>query len=126
MANKVDFPNPEYQENVEGSELFLRRSCWTAPIVIISFFGGVILLWTIPAICSALGVSEGSYTIPRVMMIMTFIIIVVGISWSNRFVSKPFSLCVTCKSKIKVKHHKGCEFFVCEDCKTFVRGGDFS
>ena len=126
MANVIDYPDPEYKENIEGSKLFLRRSCWTAPIVIITFFGGVVLLWATPSICSALGVSEGSNTIPRVMMLMAFIIVVVGISWSTRFTSKPFSSCLTCSSKMKVENHKGCEFFVCKNCKTFVRGGDDS
>lgn len=126
MANSAHYPKSEYKENCGGSNLFLRKSLLSAPVLILSWITGLLMLWTPKTFISVLGLPETTLMIPRIFMLLGFILLIIGINLCNRIQSKPFSSCSECKSKTSIEIHQGCEFYVCHDCLLYVRGGDFS
>ena len=124
MANTIPYPKPDYVEDIEGSVRFLRISALTAPMILICTLTAFFLFWFPMAILSLVGIEEEPGIIVR--LVLPFIIMILGINYSNNKAAKAFSSCSHCKNTMTCESHKGCEFYVCSTCKTFVRGGDFS
>jgi len=45
MANTIKYPKTDYTEDYRASRRFARLSIYTAPVLIVSFILGLILIW---------------------------------------------------------------------------------
>lgn len=123
MANDIEYPNPDYKEDLSGSMRFQRRGGVMAPVLILLFFGGVTLIYSSVKLSYFLNFDE---LLPDragvIFMVLGFVLCIIAINLFNRVRAKPFSKCSTCNSETTSEYYASGDFFVCHKCETFVRG----
>ena len=118
MPHTVKYPDDSYSEDLEGSQLYQSQSLAARPVLLTCFFGGVIICWL-----SFFLVPHGGKLFS---IAVGFIIVILGINYSNSKPIKSISRCCECNGKRVRESHEGCDFFVCRECKSYIRGGDYS
>jgi hypothetical protein len=126
MPHLEPFPSSEYSEDTTGSEEYARLS---SPIV--ASIGrhmkiAAVIFW-LPWILWLIGVIPKLS--PQVFVFSVgggLAIVIWGFLRSGMKGKSLFSLCSNCGSHLRKESHQQCDFYVCDSCKTFVRGGDFS
>ena len=115
-----------YQEDLQGSEQYKQVKKQQAQKTS-NYIKVALLICTIPFLIDLLGLIK---EIPSYIYYFTFgSAFLLAFSAIMRFgddLQRHLKNCRNCKSKLKKEIQDSCEFYVCHECKTFIRGEDWN
>ncbi len=126
MPHYEPYPDERYSENVEGSMEYSRMGGEAFSRIGFYMKVGTVILWS-PWVFSLTGI------IPRMPSSVFWYsvggglaVIMWGFITSGRELDARFSECKNCGENLRKETYNGLDFYVCDRCETYVRGGDSS
>ena len=126
MPHKEPYPDKSYSENVAESMKYFRIGGQAHSKVGNYMKVGAAICW-LPWVLAISGlVPKMPSSVMWYSVGIGFSVIIWGFVRAGRKVSEHFSRCNQCSEKLRMKSYSGYEFYVCDRCKTYVRGRDCS
>lgn len=122
MPHNLKFSQPEYSEDKAGSLEFARFSSEAGHGVRRCMQIAAVGFWA-PWILHFTGIVEelSGYTL-LFSVGGSFALLVFAIIRSRKAAEVHFSFCRQCEGRRRVDKQRDCEFFVCDTCRTYIRG----
>ena len=126
MSKSVIFPESGYSEDVQASESWARFASDEGNKVGMALKIGTTLFW-VPWLLKLLGAipDQAKWLFWAPMLFGVTICLVGFVLHSRRMITRSV-MCGGCGNRTKRIEHQSCEFFVCDGCRLYSRGGDFS
>lgn len=125
MPHYVDYPKREFTEDTEGSADYARMSTRSGARVGNYLKIAAAIFWC-PWILSFFGIVHISSTVFIFSIGGGLALFIVGMVRAGREEAVTFATCRQCGETLRRESHQSCDFYVCDCCETFIRGGDFS
>ena len=125
MPHFVDYPNDQFSEDKEASLEFAELISRSGTKIGKYFKIAAVIFWS-PWVLSIFGIVHLPSSVFFFSVGGGFALIILRMIQSGREATSLFETCRRCQGPLRKESHRQRDFFVCDKCQTFIRGGDFS